>query len=205
MDKRTQLYFLSDQYYTDFPNCGLVDGGKIRHGQEFRRPCFLAFLDHKRPEIFWVVPISSRVEKYHKIEAHKLRTYGRCNTIRFGTVLGREAAFLIQNMFPVTEKYLIQYKDKNQQPIHIDGRIVTDVRRHASEVLALYRRGAPVLFTNVQRIYRGLEIQLDAEQANPRRRSIVDRLAAAEQETERRNAALEQKRRTPARDASKER
>ena len=89
-----------------------------------------------------MVPISSRVEKYHKIEAHKLRTFGRCNTIRFGTVLGREAAFLIQNMFPVTEKYLIQYKDKNQQPIHIDGRIVTDVRRHASEVLALYRRGA---------------------------------------------------------------
>ena len=182
-----------------------MDGGKIRHGQEFRRPCFLAFLDHKRPEIFWVVPISSRVEKYHKIEAHKLRTFGRCNTIRFGTVLGREAAFLIQNMFPVTEKYLIQYKDKNQQPIHIDGRIVTDVRRHASEVLALYRRGANVLFTNVQRIYRGFEIQLDAERATPRRRSIVDRLAAAEQEAERRNAALEQKRRPPARDTSKER
>ena len=66
-------------------------------------------------------------------------------------------------------------------------------------------RGANVLFTNVQRIYRGLEIQLDAEQATPRRRSIVDRLVAAEQEAERRNAALEQKRRTPARDTSKER
>ena len=55
-------------------------------------------------------------------------------------MLGREAAFLIQNMFPVTEEYLIQYKDKNQQPIHIDGRIVTDVRRHASEVLAWGQR-----------------------------------------------------------------
>ena len=61
-------------------------------------------MDTKIADIYWIVPISSRFEKFRKIEQDKISKYGYCNTIRFGTVLGRNTAFLIQNMCPATRK-----------------------------------------------------------------------------------------------------
>ena len=51
-------------------------------------PMLFAFLDKKNPEIYWLIPISSKIDKYRH-EAQKINKYGRCNTIRFGLVLGR--------------------------------------------------------------------------------------------------------------------
>ena len=129
-------------------------------GVPHSRPCFFAFPDTRVPEIYWIVPISSKYEKYKRIEQGKIKKYGRCNTIRFGTVLGRNTAFLIQNMCPATEKYLTPYIDKNKQPIRIDGRVAADVEKNARSVLALAKRGAKVIFPDVFTIFQGLEQQL---------------------------------------------
>lgn len=152
-----QLYFLSDQYYIDFPDDKLMQNKDMIDGIRRSRPCFLAFPDSKNPLIYWLVPISSRYEKYQKIAQSKIEKYGRCNTIRFGTVLGRNAAFLIQNMCPVTEFYLTAYIDKNKVPLRLDDRIVEDVTKNAREVLAIARRGAKVIFPDVFKLYQELE------------------------------------------------
>ena len=160
MRQDAQLYFLSDQYYIDFPDDKLMQNKDTIDGVPHSRPCFLAFPDTKNPLIFWLVPISSKAAKYRKIAQAKIEKYGRCNTIRFGTVLGRDAAFLIQNMCPVTEQYLTAYIDKNDQPICLDNRIVEDVSKHAKEVLSIARRGAKVIFPDVFKIYQALEQQI---------------------------------------------
>lgn len=134
-------------------------------GVPHSRPCFFAFSDARIPEIYWIVPISSKYEKYKRIEQDKIKKYGRCNTIRFGTVLGRNTAFLIQNMCPATEKYLTPYIDKNKQPIQIDGRVAADVEKNARSVLALAKRGAKVIFPDVFTIFKGLEQQLQQAEA----------------------------------------
>lgn len=152
-----QLYFLSDQYYIDFPDDKLMKNKDVIQGVPHSRPCFLAFPDSKNPAIYWLVPISSRYEKYQKIAQAKIEKYGRCNTIRFGTVLGRNAAFVIQNMCPVTEPYLIAYINKNSEPICLDDRIVADVTKNAREVLAIAHRGAKVIFPDVFKIYQALD------------------------------------------------
>ena len=157
---RAQLYFLSNQYYEDFPDDKLMKNKDTIEGIPHSRPCFFAFPDTRIPEIYWIVPISSKYKKYRRIEQEKIRKYGRCNTIRFGTVLGRDTAFLIQNMCPATEKYLIPYIDKNNQPIRIDGRVADDVERNARNVLAIAKRGAKVIFPDVFEIFQGLERQL---------------------------------------------
>ncbi len=95
---QAQLYFLSDQYYQDFPDDKLMQNKDIINGTPYSRPCFFAFKDTKIEDIYWIVPISSRFEKFKRIEQDKINKYGHCNTIRFGTVLGRNTAFLIQNM-----------------------------------------------------------------------------------------------------------
>lgn len=154
-----QLYFLSDQYYLDFPDDKLMKNKDVINGIPHNRPCFFAFRDSKIPDIYWIVPISSRVEKFKQLEQDKIKKYGRCNTIRFGIVLGRETAFLIQNMCPATEKYLTAYIDKNKQPIRIDDRVAADIEKNARTVLSMVKRGAKVIFPDVLKIYRGLEEQ----------------------------------------------
>lgn len=158
-----QLYFLSDQYYLDFPDDKLMKNKDVIQGVPHNRPCFFAFHDSKISDIYWIVPISSRVEKFKQLEQDKIKKYGRCNTIRFGTVLGRETAFLIQNMCPATKKYLTTYIDKNKQPIRIDDRVAADIEKNARIVLGMAKRGAKVIFPNVFIIYRGLEEQLAEE------------------------------------------
>lgn len=75
-------------------------------------------------------------------------------------VLGRNTAFLIQNMCPATDKYLTAYIDKNNTPIQIDNRIAEDVAKNAREVLGMAKRGAKVVFPDIFKIYAGLEAQL---------------------------------------------
>ena len=152
-----QLYFLSDQYYLDFPDDKLMKNKDMINGVPHNRPCFFAFPDFKVPKIYWIVPISSKYDKFKQIEEKKIQKYGKCNTIRFGTVLGRNTAFLIQNMCPATEEYLTAYIDKNDQPIRIDARIAADVVKNAREVLSIAKRGAKVIFPDVFKIYRVLE------------------------------------------------
>ncbi len=155
-----QLYFLSDQYYLDFPDKKLMKNKDMIDGIQHNRPCFFAFHDSKKPDIHWIIPISSKHEKYRSIAQEKIQKYGQCNTIRFGTVLGRETAFLIQNMCPATSKYLTAYIDKNNCPIRIDDRVAADVTKNARHVLALARRGARVIFPDIFKIYDQLEQQI---------------------------------------------
>ncbi|MCI6138505.1 type III toxin-antitoxin system CptIN family toxin [Clostridium sp.] len=154
-----QFYFLSDQYYLDFPDDKLMKNKDMIDGSPYKRPCFFTFPDSKIPDIYWIVPISSQYEKFKRVEQDKIKKYGRCNTIRFGTVLGRNTAFLIQNMCPATNKYLTPYIDKNDCPIRIDNRVAADVIKNARDVLAMAKRGAKVIFPDVFKIYRGLEQQ----------------------------------------------
>lgn len=109
--EKAQLYFLSDRYYMDFPDDKLMKNKETTGGVPHNHPCFFALSDSKHPEIYWIIPISSKYEKFKKIAEKKAKKYGRCNTIRFGTVLERNTAFLIQN------------------------RIASDVIRNAKEVL----------------------------------------------------------------------
>ena len=125
------------------------------------KPCFFVFQDSVTPEILWLVPISSNYAKYKVLYDKKVEKYKKCNTIRFGEVLGKQAAFLIQNICPVTQAYIREfYVDKNGIEIQIDGRIAQDVIANAREVLAITKRGARIIFPDVNAIHKVLLEQL---------------------------------------------
>ena len=158
--------FISDQYYKDFTDEFLMRNKEIVNGVMHDRPCFFVFRDSTTPEIYWLVPISSNYSKYKALYDKKIERYGRCNTIRFGEVLGKQAAFLIQNMCPVTEHYIREvYVDKNGVAIQIDGRIAQDVITNAREVLAITKRGAKVIFPDVNAIHKTLCKQILEQKA----------------------------------------
>lgn len=92
------LCIIADQYFEDFPS--------VRHmsNKHESRPYYLAI--RGADGIIWMIPLSSQVEKYkRKIEADESK-YGDCMFCYLARVKGRESAFLIGNVIPVTENYI---------------------------------------------------------------------------------------------------
>ena len=98
-----------------------------------------------------MIPFSSKTNKFHTIHRQKIQKYGHCDTIIFGDVLGHEKAFLIQNMCPVTPQYVKnEYIDSaSNLPVRLDGQTEKEIIQKAKKVLALQRKGIPLIFPDV--------------------------------------------------------
>lgn len=123
-------------------------------GIPFSRPCFYSFVD-KDTGLFWLVPISSKVDKYKNTYQDKVSKYGKCDTICFGYVMGKERAFLIQNMCPVSEKYIVDeyINPYDNLPVIIDERKEREIKERVKSVLSFVRRGHKFLvFPDILRI-----------------------------------------------------
>lgn len=116
------FYFLKDIYFKDFSDKNLMRNSETMQGAKGRRPCFFSFHDQNN-DIYWLTPISSRIEKLRKVYNQKLSKYGFCDTIVFGSVLGHEKAFLIQNICPATSCYIdnIYLDQRTSNPVKVDG------------------------------------------------------------------------------------
>ena len=148
------FYFISDIFYEDFPDPALMKNKEEGHG----RPCFLAIQDDDG--FYWMIPISSKVEKFKAIYKHKTQNGKRCDTIYFANVLGNEKAFLIQNMFPISEKYIsgeyCQHSTGN--PVMISEIEAKDILERFKRVLALVKQGnTKLVFPNILEIARTLK------------------------------------------------
>lgn len=149
MDKG-HFYYISDQYFTDFPDKSLMQNKETINGQLHGRPCFYAFQE-KSTGLYWMIPFSSQVGKYRQYYNKKMQRYHRCDTIAFGDVLGYEKAFLIQNMCPITANYIVnEYVDKRTNvPVQVNGTFEAELLDKAKRVLALQRKGVPLIFPDV--------------------------------------------------------
>lgn len=137
------------------------------------RPCFYAFSDVYNPDIMWCIPISSQVQKFEGIVQHKLEGQAakgikspKCDTIRFGSVMGQKRAFLIQNMFPVTDQYVTNiYIDRNtQNPVTIPPEDERSIRKSAKDVLKLVFHGhSNLVFSDIMKTYSDLKSELQEQ------------------------------------------
>ena len=147
------FYYISDQYFQDFSDPYLMQNKEAINGHIHDRPCFYSFQD-KITGLYWMIPFSSQINKFQKIYNDKINKYGRCDTIVLGEVLGYRKAFLIQNMCPITSKYVKnEYLDsKTQTPVRIDWELENRLNKSAARVLTLQRQGKRLIFPNVLEI-----------------------------------------------------
>ena len=143
------FYFIKDSYFEDIHDSALMQNKEDGRG----RPCFFAIQD--KDGLFWMIPISSKVEKYHQILESKIKKNGKCDTIFFANVLGQERAFLIQNMFPIIEEYVadeyIQMPNKN--PVMISETSSKELLEKFKTVLALVNHGKiNIVFPDILKI-----------------------------------------------------
>ena len=142
-----KFYFIKDEFFDVFKDYGLM----VNKENGNKRPCYFCFRDRKNKEIIWFVPISTKFEKYKRIyENKKLKNENRpIYNFVFGKVLGKKAVFLIQNIFPTTEKYI----EKKYTNSNIDVEIPTTERDNviitSFRVVELAQRGINVPFYNI--------------------------------------------------------
>jgi len=166
-----QFCFISDEFFIIHDKeHKLMRNKESVDGKEHGRPCFYSFADKRNPLILWCVPISSQLDKYMRIYNHKLakqRDKGtktpKCNTIRFGKVMGTKKAFLIQNMFPITNKYVseIYLNQQTQEAVRIPQNTEREIIYYAEEVLRLVRSGNKhIVFSDITKTYNDLIVEL---------------------------------------------
>lgn len=142
-------YHIKDSFFSLVSDPNLMSNKEGNH----YRPHFFIFPDERTDGIYWAVPQSTRVEKYKSIVQRKIQKYGKCNTIIIGKFGGKENAFLIQNMFPVTKEFVDHEHLIDGKSIRIHDKLFKDIVSGAKQVLSLHRKGKSLLFTDVDRIY----------------------------------------------------
>lgn len=102
-------------------------------------------------------------EKVQAIHDKQQAKYGKCLTIVLGDFDGRKAAFLLQNMFPITEKYLDHVHTRNGNPVPVKHSIAQEVRTNLQQLRQLIYRGKKVVFPDVQRLENLMLTELQHE------------------------------------------
>lgn len=95
------VYHIKNEYFE------LAKDEKLmkNHENGNSRPTYFCVKNNEN-KILWFIPMSSKVEKYKKLQQQKIKKNGTCDTIVIGKYRGKENVFLIQNIFPITEKYI---------------------------------------------------------------------------------------------------
>ena len=143
--------FLRDEYYKKFPDENLMhnrNGGLC--------PFFFAFED-ANTGLLWLVPVSSKVDKYKARYDKQMAKRGRDDQLAFEELLGRKAVFLIQNICPSSHKYIDKtYTLKNGEIVAIPESLAEEIRSKAKRLISLLRRGHSFIYPDVLAIEKAL-------------------------------------------------
>ena len=149
------FYFIKDSFFD------IIDDSELMQNKENgnKRPCYYCFKSKTYDDIIWFIPVSTKIEKYQKIYNYKIQKQIRLekkpsiDTIVFGNVANTYSVFLIQNMFPVTKKYVESQYIKNKVAIRLSNKLQKEVIYKANKVLNLYNHGMRnIIFLNVDKI-----------------------------------------------------
>lgn len=144
-----KFYFIKDEFFNKIGESMLC----LNKREGNKRPCYYCFKDSKDENIFWFIPISSKIKKYKKIYNEKISKYGKVDNIVFGYVEGKEKTFLIQNMFPILEKYIIEKYIKQKRDVIVNKEIEKELKRKANKILKLVEKGyRNLVFPDIIRI-----------------------------------------------------
>jgi hypothetical protein len=91
-----------------------------------------------------------------------------CDNISFGYILGEERAFLPQNLFPITEKYIDNiYIDKSTSlPITVPPDLMAELNKKARKKIRYNQRGQILGMSDTMKIYNELIKEIEATESS---------------------------------------
>ena len=119
--KTGYIYHIKDEFFDKINDKGLM----INHENGRARPTYFTIKDK---DILWFIPLSSKVDKYQTIIDKKIKKYGSCRSIMISEIANKPSVILIQNAFPILEKYI-------DHPHIVDGKPLRVIDTLKEEIL----------------------------------------------------------------------
>ena len=141
--KKTGFYIIKDSFFEDMPD------PYLKGNKEGNRPHYYCFED-MNTGIYWVIPLSSRIDKYKRIMEKKEKAGKPCDILHIVKLDdSHESAFLIQDMFPVIDEYIErEYTIAGNHLMLTSEHTARTIEQKARKVMGMLKRG--VKFTPTQ-------------------------------------------------------
>ncbi|MDR0196595.1 MAG: hypothetical protein LBI36_00025 [Oscillospiraceae bacterium] len=158
------FYFLKDSFFEKvnerFLKCNY---------ETTKRPHYFAFKDDNT-SLYWLVPCSSRTEKFERIIKDKKECNKPTDGIKIVRVRDRKQVLLFQDMFPTTVDYIKNPYVKDGQLVRIESQaLVAELNKNANNVRIKLLKGVKFTPTqpNVQRIEKLMLAELARQPLPP--------------------------------------
>ncbi len=183
--KQGFVYHISNEYFE------LVNDPYLMQNKENGnlRPTYFCMKDDLT-SLLWVVPMSTRIEKYQAIANKQIEKHGSSITIVIGDYVGRKNAFLLQNLFPITEKYLHHVHTINGAQVPVSYKTRQEIATKMKRILLLHEKGTKLIFPDIKRLKMLMLSELaEMSIVNPQssllnsRQSIIAQIAEAKEES----------------------
>lgn len=140
--KKTGFYIIKDKFFDDMPD-PYLKGNKAGN-----RPHFYCF-EESTTGIYWMIPLSSKVDKFKRIIEQKEKAGKPCDILHIVKLDDdRESVFLIQDMFPITEKYIErEYTIAGNHMMLTSEHVVKEIEKKARKVVGMLKRGVKFMPT----------------------------------------------------------
>ena len=141
--KKTGFYIIKDKFFED------MSDPYLKGNKSGNRPHYYCFEDG-RTGIYWMIPLSSRIDKYKRIMEKKKKDGKPCDIIHIAKLDdSRESVFLIQDIFPITEEYIDrEYTIAGNHLMLTSEHTVKDIEKKAKKVINMLKHG--IKFTPTQ-------------------------------------------------------
>ena len=103
-----RLYFVKEEYYDKYGQFGLLYNKENVDGREHNRPCCYLF-KYSESNIYWMIPLSTKVDKYEREFENSIKKYGICDNISFGYVLGKKMCLFITKYVSGSREIYFKY------------------------------------------------------------------------------------------------
>ena len=140
--KKTGFYIIKDKFFEDMPD-PYLKGNKAGN-----RPHFYCF-EESTTGIYWMIPLSSKVDKFKRIIEQKEKAGKPCDILHIVKLDDdRESVFLIQDMFPITEKYIErEYTIAGNHLMLTSEHVAKEIEQKARKVVGMLKRGVKFMPT----------------------------------------------------------
>lgn len=143
--KTGYIYHIKDDFFNVVKDKGLM----YNYEQGHTRPTYFTIKDK---DILWFIPLSSKVDKYQQIINNKIKKHGNCRTILIRKIANRSSVILLQNAFPILEKYIDHPHILNGKPLKVIEGLKEEILDNFKYMLVAKESGLNLFFTDIDKI-----------------------------------------------------
>lgn len=146
------VYHIKDSYFKLANDSTLMKN----HENGGSRPNYFC-IKRDNSDIMWFIPMSSKIKKYKNLQREMIEKHGKCNKIVIGNYRGKDQAFLIQNIFPITAKYIDHIDTVNNKALQVAKPTRLEIIKNVEEAFKLKDRGIKnIIYPDVDAIAKKL-------------------------------------------------